>query len=534
MKKLRKISVFSIVVLLVFATFLTSCGNSNDDREYDDDETIVFSWLLPSQQSLSLNQTKIIQKIKNDFNVDFEFTTAPTGQLYDQKKQLALSGADSYDITSWVSRDEANYYGGDGVFKDLSGYFESGLLPNLKRIADSSPADKKNLYSPDGEIFRLPDVNKDPSTSNLEFSILKAELVAAGKTVDDLKTWEGFYETLKAIKNLRGANAENYYPLNFRGNTLGIEVVLYPFIFGFTNGQTGYYSVTKPGFDVDGDAFVNQFNTDGFRDALLFVRKLINEKLLDPSFTDNSNQGTIVENLKNGKTACIYDYNGGFSGSLSAQEDIAAANENKENSEDYVLIPFSLPLSQGSNYLGIRSNVIGVNGTVLSADMSESKTKRILKVLDWLYSDEAYEYLYWHKDVTTETDGVKQYKNDNMYKGVATSVDVYLPWSFTSLFQVDYYTVLKPDNEYAKFRTENILDEANDGKYFVYPALSFTFDQLETLNSKQAAVSYYFQTNISRIIKGDASIADFVAELNNKGMNDIVAIYNQAYKAKLN
>ena len=503
---------------------LAACGRGGvkDDTEYTDEDTITYKWLIPTQQQSSVYNSKIIQELRERFNVDCEFSAYPTGEQFNNKKQLALTGEGEYDIYSWVTKDEANEYGADEMFVDLSEYTE--YMPNIMKVAEENPNAKYNLYNGEGSIFRFPTVEKDPASSSLEFSVVDAQLEAAGKTLDDLKTWDGFHDTLVAMKG----DKQNYYPFYLRTKALDVQNFLYPFIMSFTKGVTGYYSVTTPAFDHDTQTYKVPFEVSGYKEAIEFVQSLYTDGLINPNHVAVDNTGTIVESMKKGDTCITYDYNGGLSGTYTAQKDLSDAHEG------WQIVPFSLPQTgEGKEVYGVRAMAFGENGTSLSSLMSDSKTLRAVKMLDWLYSEEAYDLLYWHEDVSAvDESGNHYYTNEDMYQSVASTVDVYLPWSITALFQSNYYTVLEPDNIFTTFREEVVLNEENDDKYVNPVALSFSFDEQEEISALQSKVNTYFMMNISGIMRGDSDSSwdEFVNELKDRGATRITEIYNQAYQ----
>ena len=144
-----------------------------------------------------------------------------------------------------------------------------------------------------------------------------------------------------------------------------------------------------------------------------------------------------------------------------------------------------------------------------------------------------YDYLYWHPDGTAvDENGDNYYKNQEMYKGTQSTVDVYLPWSMMEFFRVDYFTTYDSENELTKYRENYVLGEENE-QYYVEPVTqSFTFDEMEEISLLKSKVNTYFLTNISHLLRNDGQVTwdAFVTEMNSRGTTRIVELYNQAYQ----
>ena len=525
MKKMFSKRVLSVIfsVCMIFGTAfsLAACGGGDEEQEYTPEDTITYKWLIPTQQSLSLSASKIVQKMQEKFNIVFDFSAFVPGEMFNNKKNLALTGSDEYDLISRITKDEAAEYGPDGLFIDLSAYED--LMPNMMGYLNQYPQHKMNAYTAMDEMYYFPSVKEDNQQSSLTFSIVDSQLAAVGAELDDLKTWDGFLEVLRALK----AKDPLMFPFTTYTKLMGVELFMYPFVTSFTKGITGFYDVTDPAWDYNRGEYVNPFSVEGYRDAVEFIQLLYKEELIDPNHTANDGTGVISNALKNGESAVTYAYVGGLSGIYTTQQDIA-------NAEMGELVPFPTPqMGTGKTVYDIGAMHIGVEGTALFEGMKGEKLERIIKAIDWLYSDEAYDYLYWHPDVTAvDENGDNYYKNQEMYKGTQSTVDVYLPWSMMEFFRVDYFTTYDSENELTKYRENYVLGEENE-QYYVEPVTqSFTFDEMEEISLLKSKVNTYFLTNISHLLRNDGQVTwdAFVTEMNSRGTTRIVELYNQAYQ----
>ncbi len=248
--------------------------------------------------------------------------------------------------------------------------------------------------------------------------------------------------------------------------------------------------------------------------------------LIDPNHTATDGTAVVSIALKNKDSAVTYAYVGGLTGVYTVQQDLEKAGVGR-------LVAFPTPQTgSGKAVYDIGAMHIGVEGTAVFKAVQGEKLKRIVKAIDWLYSDEAYEYLYWHPDVSAvDEDGNRYYKNQEMYKGTQSTVDVYLPWSMMEFFRVDYFTTYDGNNELTKYRENYVLGEENEQYYIDPPTQSFTFDEMEEISLLKSKINTYFLTNIAHLLKNDGQVSwdTFTNEMNSRGTTRLVELYNQAY-----
>jgi putative aldouronate transport system substrate-binding protein len=477
-------------------------------------EHLVLQWMIPTQQNKPVNESKIVQEIIKRFNVEFEYIELPPMDQHPEKMKFLIASQDIPDIMTWVTKDDANTYGPQGAFLELTPYLET-KLPNVKRLLDADPGGRYNAYTTEGKLWRIPDYN-EVSLPIFDLSYIKAEFDAVGAT--KLDTWDDYYNALKLLKE----KYPDSYPLSGRGREIGLPNVKSLFIISFTENKAHSYMCELPGFDYDKKEFIPSPAIDGFKDAIQYLSKLYDEGLLDPEYM-TLDMGSLITRLKEKKAFSIMDFIGGLSGINDVQGQI-----------DNGLYPLELPGVPGKNrVLGSQPIKIGDRGTIISAELANDKTKldRVFAILDWLYSDEAYNLIYWHPDVTVEKDGQKFYIQE-MYDKVGEYMDVYLPWSISASFRVNHETITQPGTPYADYKIKVFMDEANSSRWTPSVIVPFTAEQSERINKLSTGVADFYNANIDQFIVGQKSFAEwdtFVAELRAKGADEIAQIYNEAY-----
>ena len=476
-------------------------------------EHLKLEWMIPTQQKISVAESMVVKEIMKKFDVEFELTELPPLDQHPEKKKLLIASQDIPDIMSWVTKDEANLYGPQGAFLELTPVLDT-KIPNLKKLLDQDPGGKYNAYTTDGKLYRCPDYNT-VSLPIFDFGYMKKEFEDTGVT--KLDTWDDVYEGLKKLK----AKYPNSYPLIARGKEISANNVKSLTLFSFTEGKINPWQQGAPAYDYDKDEFILGITAPGFKEGIEYFAKLYKEKLLDTEYLTTDMNG-IKSKLQNKKGFMLMDFVGGLSGIDEVQKLI-----------DNALYPLELPGVQGKRRVLAQNPVkTGDRGTVVSGKLSGDKLDRALEILNYLYSEECYNLLYWHPDVTMEKDGRKLYK-DEMYNREPTTIDVYLPWSLIATFQVNYETTTKPGTPYADYKVNVFMNEKNQDRFVPTIVLPFTVDETNKINDLQKVVDDYYNANVDQFVMGKKSMDKwdaFVNELKTKGGDEIVKIYNDVYK----
>nr|WP_239565718.1 extracellular solute-binding protein [Paenibacillus sacheonensis] len=348
-----------------------------------------------------------------------------------------------------------------------------------------------------------------------DFSYVKAEFEAVGSP--EPKNWDDIYDALKKLK----AKYPDSTPLGGRGKELGQNFRQF-FEQSFTSGKSGQpaFNDQVVAFDPDKKEWYYGPTAPGFKDSIAFLAKLYKEKLLDNEYL-TMDMNALQAKIKDKKVFMIDDYVGGLSG-------IGDLNPGG------VLVPLPMPTFGGNaQILGYTGSHVGDRGTVLSGSLKGDKLDRVLQMLNYMYSDEFYDHLYWNPEVTGEKDGKKYYTNEGMYSGDAAVKDKYLPWSIMGGFQVDNETTTKAGTPYADYKLNVLTAEANKDKYLQQPILPFDTEQSKRLSEIQTTLTDYWNQTIDQFIVGKKSMDDwdgFISDLNGKGAEEEVAIYNEVYK----
>lgn len=479
-------------------------------------EKVKLSWMLPTQQATPITESKVFQTMMTKLNVEFDLTELAPDQLA-EKKKLLIASKELPDLMSWVSPSEANQYGEEGAFKELTPFLDS-KLSNLKSIIDLPQVQKVKYiaFTPDNKLYLAPQYVEKGSPI-FDFSYVKEKFDEVGVT--KLETWDDVYEAFKLLK----AKYPESYPLGGRGKEHPIHNVLALFIQSFTANKGGYtgWSACGTSYDYDKDAYIFGPEDPGHKEAISYLAKLYKEKLMDPEImtTTMDNQ---IEKLKQGKIFVIMDYVGGLSG-------IPDFNEKRLDGK---LHPMKLPQAAGvKRVIGTAAANLGNVVTVVNAGISDAKLDRALEVIDYCFSRDFYDTLYNHPDITEQKDGKTVYKAD-VYSPPTGFNDTYFPWSMRAVFQSNGDERPKPGTPYVEYLNTWLLNAANADMYTPNIFLPFTPDEQKTLSDTVANLNDKYNSQIMLFITGKKPMSDwdkFISDLKASGGDQMTKMHNDAY-----
>ena len=470
-------------------------------------EKYVFNWMLATQNANPFVETKMHQLMTEKLNISFEIIEYTPNQHIEQVN-LKLASRQIPDLITFIDAPVANQYGPEGAFLEISKYLDR--IPNLKEKLEANKDDKYRAYDLDNLLWFTPTVYSEP-TPIFDYSYNKEAFASVGVT--DLSTWDKVYEGLKLIKQKN----PQFYPyateaFGFFGFNLLIS--------SFTEGRCDYRMY---GFNAETDEFVFMPADPGFIDAVNFFAKMYTEGLVDPEYS-SLDGGGMVRKVRNGEVVMLCEFMGGWTGYATYMSDT-----------NYVLSPLQIPTAPGKKpTLGPQPAKLGVRGTAVSAELEQNpgKLDRALRLLDWLYSEEAFNAYWHHPDVCEMVDGQPVYI-DAVYNVEDPDFyrigDIYFPWSMMS-FQDKPDNRSDPASEYTAY-----VKEVLKGKPELYsknPAVPFDPDLQARVNQLTAAIEDRFNAGIYEFFEGKRPMSEydaFASGLLSAGGEELIRIYNEQY-----
>lgn len=133
----------------------------------------------------------IFKDIEEQTNVEVEWQTL-AGDGSDEKLNLLLASKDLPDaVFSGLSSSKINDYASKGILRPIEDLIDN-YAPNIKKMLDENPEIRKAITMPDGHIYAVPAINKDPNkvqstTISLNKDWLDALNLEVPTTTDDFR-----------------------------------------------------------------------------------------------------------------------------------------------------------------------------------------------------------------------------------------------------------------------------------------------------------------------------------------------------------
>ncbi|MBW8348532.1 extracellular solute-binding protein [Bacillus sp. IITD106] len=221
-------------------------------------------------------------------NIDFKFKTSTSDQFQQQKK-LDFASQELPDVFfggMFTPAEEVDY-GTQGLLIPLEDLIDE-YAPNLQKIMEQFPDLKASITAPDGHIYTLPGLD------NLSHSMTPL-MWMNGYWLENLgadrpQTTSEFYELLKAFKekdaNKNGQDDE--IPLS----ASSVAELRYNLLPAFGINQTD-------GLMVDNGKVKFAFVQDGYKEYLEYLKRLYDEKLLDPQVFSHTWEQYVAKGAEN-------------------------------------------------------------------------------------------------------------------------------------------------------------------------------------------------------------------------------------------
>lgn len=229
-------------------------------------------------------QMDFFKEMEELTNISFQFDTPPS-EGYAERKNLAFASGEYPDVFfagSLTESDETNY-GKQGILIPLEELIEE-YAPHISALFNKYPDIKKSVTAADGHIYALPQVTELAHNITKKTWINGKWMTALGLAKAP-ETTEELYDVLKAFKegDANGNGQGDEIPLS----APKIDDVRVPLLAAFglrsAAGNNGW-------FDVRDDQVKFIPIEEGFKQYLLYARKLFQENLLDNEIFSHTNQ----------------------------------------------------------------------------------------------------------------------------------------------------------------------------------------------------------------------------------------------------
>jgi putative aldouronate transport system substrate-binding protein len=495
----------------------------------------AFTWFRPQVNRNAVvywNDTLWIQELEKRMGVKINFEgPLATGTDYTQAVQILLNSGDYPDVllNNW-----STYSGGlagaikDGIVLSISDKPDYwALLPTWQKLQQSNDFIRRTTTLDDGVTAAFPHVEETTdrqcySGYALRGDWLKQVGMDVPTTVDEL------YEVLKAFKGLK----PEMYPLTDESGNTTLNNLMPAW--GIKRNTT----VPYPDPDNPGKITFWTLYKDGqaFTDFVTTMNKWYSEGLIDPDF---SSQDWAARSTKMTTEAS------GFSYLLpqfysSWRDAIVAANPEGSGDAYFIgLEPLIGPAGKKFNTNGFNSwAATGEDNTLTTAAEKNGNVEIILKVIDYLYSEDGSVLNSWG------VEGVSFYVDENGKKQWSEAVTNDPDFNFGDA--VFKYAIPTQGGwpklmSYEAWLSQETRDPDAAKAHEAYkkgdptlsmPAIRLTQEESEAYNQIMVDAVTLIDENFANFITGVRPLSDIpgvLKQLEDMGVRDALTIYQGAY-----
>lgn len=466
-----------------------------------------------------------IVEVKKRLNVKINMQSTPnTG--YDDKKKTLIATNSMPDILL-VDQDDVQNYADSGVFLDLTTYLDKGDMPNLAKYIEQQP--EINKLKVDGKLYGFPFVDiPEYSKAGGQFSMIRTDIL------DELGLEKPttFDELYAALKKMKEAYPKSFpYAARAANGANGTGNLLNAVAFQFGSGYSTW-SGSKVYFEPTTQRYEFGPNSPAFKEAVTWLNKLYSEKILDPDYITADSQ-LWKQKLTSGQSF-FYDDNNGFGVNFTI-----ALQKDKPSAKFDMLPKLTAPNGTVRNPVFMIGQL--TQSWVVRADVKEPE--RVVKFLDWFYSDEGTMLTNWGVEgehYTIGPDGVPSFTDafKDKYTKTAETANTAMWLSDLGALSAQLGLVSDDRNEMSLNGDVNpwndiILDGMADGTNYPYVLdPPFNEEEREQLKQLRSQIDNYLEANMDKFIIKDGAIAaewdSFVQALQDKGSDKLVKIFNDA------
>ena len=466
----------------------------------------------------SYDDTDTFKKIEEITGVDVEFTIVNM-ESYDTNYQLMIASGDFTDMVAGASQQYTStaQMMEDGIAIDLMEYEE--YLPNFWNALNYYDEYKTIAITQDGqmpEVICIADDYKVQSGMQIRKDWLDKLNLDVPETVDEL------HEALLGFVNECGADRA----LLLTGST---QLTGAGIVGGF--GTIGYDGDTVNMYVKDGEVR-NGFLDESYRDYMEMMAQWFDEGIIASDFATESNDPFT-------SNADRY-ISGGNAGVWTSMSDNMDSNmlTGMDSDPNYEIAPMAQPMLEAGEIFHFGDSRIGANAMGKSIAITEDceDVELACKWLDYFFTDEGIKYANYGLE------GVSWNYNDAGEPEL--DLDALTDGFPMISFGMTYYTLACVatlqdfDRQFGAYSDLNLqaMDlwtETSDDLYTLPTQVELTADESSEFSEIWSDLATYANTEVFKFVMGeynfDSDWDNFVDQLKDMGLEDGVAIYQDAY-----
>ncbi|MDL5204358.1 extracellular solute-binding protein [Streptomyces sp. ALI-76-A] len=307
---------------------------------------------------------------------------------YEKKRSVLIGAGDAPFLIPKTYHPSEVAFVSSGAILPVSDY--THLMPNFRAKVKKWKLEPEldSFRQSDGKYYLLPGLH-EKARSGYSLSLRTDVLDRLGLSLPT--TWDEVYDVLAALRE----EYPDRYPLSDRWSTnTPYPVAALLSYLGQAHGVRAGWTYDNISFDADAEEFVFTGASDGYRQVVEYLRKLVADKLMDPeSFTQTDD--AAVQKLLGGKCFAI---------SANPQELVQNYRYNLEKQVEGAKIEM-IPVPVGPAGPVVLGGARLENGVMISSEALKSDSfVAMMQFVDWLwYSDEGQKLCKWGVEGVTYT-----------------------------------------------------------------------------------------------------------------------------------
>ncbi|GAB2553306.1 ABC transporter substrate-binding protein [Gracilibacillus alcaliphilus] len=531
----------SIFVMILCATVLAACNNSESSSENPADEItpgegaamedfkagdsfkatepITVSTLFSDHPNYPLNTDWLfLEALADKTNITLEHTSVPMSD-YTEKRSLLISSGDAPYIIPKTYPGEETQFVSSGAILPISDYVD--LMPNYQNRVEEWEIEPflEGLKQQDGKYYVLPGIHENVWP---DYSLAVRTDILEELGLEEPTTWDEVEDMLLAMKEAYPDKT----PFNDRfqfNSTLNIASDGFDTMAGWGLGSMLTY-------EEDSDEFIFAPATEEYRQLVEYFSGLVEQGLLNPESVTQEDEPAI-ESFTRGDSFVI-NTNG------QTLEQYRTTMNETLGEDNYSIKKIVVP---GGPAGQLMSGTKLENGIMFSAKMADDPNfEAILQFIDWLlYTDEGIEFSRWGVEGETYTkddEGNYQLAEHISFRGMNPGADEDLQvdygfsqgnWSYGGSTELLHSTFSEEEIEFQ--------NQMHETKELVLPDPNIPYDatQLEQASLLSTPLKDTVEQNTLRFIVGERSMDEwdsFIQQLEGQNMQGYVDLANQVYQ----
>lgn len=450
-------------------------------------DSVTLSILIPNAVSWPYKEDWFVKKaIEEATNVKLDVVLVEDEKATEKFNLLVASGSVP-DIVTQYTISTSNQYALQGAFIDVENYLDK--MPNFKSYMEKNPDVAGPFRASDGNLYAFP--GKGQGADNRRVWIYRKDIFDKNNLVPPT-TPDELYNICKKLKELYPES----YPFATR---MGIELML---------PSWGSYWSLFPYYDFDKNIFKYGPIEEGYKNLLVYMNKLVNDKLTPPDLYSINTKAWIDLMVQN-KAFITTDYVGRIDSVTKSGKDVNPEFQ----------LAYMAPINKAAGY-----TAVSVGNFIVS-----SKSKKIddaVKLIDWYYTDEAIELLSWGKEGETyvTVDGKRQFIMSDYAKEYGLTAS---GWNLI----LNENAIMSSFSETARQATADMPQY--EWRYNPAEYMQLTEAENEVVMTVGADLKKYAQEQEALFILGQKNFSEwdaYVKEIESKGLSKLLDMYTKAYE----